>query len=601
MMVNILNHHDVRSKKRLATVGGMFLYYYTSCLFSTVHGFTPAAFHHDEVILALSRPSSFVARDIWNRHETCGVFHRATHATTTTTVRPMTISMEYAQTNDPTTPEDKSSSNLTTQPLFSDMFDCLVGTSSSSSSSSECALQLIQSEENSDERGLFLTRDMPADSMLLSIPLSSCLCDDSPPEWFYEKIEHPSSSSIHSDNNNDNDDGENMMMEEEVSALLSDDSNNHLHNPSQWATRLAASILDLQQLSKEKEDDNAGLLRGQKQWLSMLPNPSLLRASLPVHWTDETLSEARSCALELAVDSAYFARAEAVNTLMDGLLRRRPRHTHDNNNNNNKEEERRRCHDALDIVQTRTCRVDRLNGLHPPMRLLAPIFDFINHSANSNASFRLEQQEEEAFLVVRATRDMSRGEEVFLNYGENAHPAWKCLASYGFVPELSDEENDEEDQNVAEVFMDGVRYEVGRHTVPFEMVEAAAISLREEEEDDDAGCDNDNTNNEEENPLTPAVALRIAKRISDVGYDMLLENAKQKRPQEVVVLDKGEVNLSSAAEIRASSLAAFLRFSQHRVLLACAKGLEDYAVRSMGLGGNTNIHNNNEEKDDDYQ
>jgi hypothetical protein len=55
---------------------------------------------------------------------------------------------------------------------------------------------------------------------------------------------------------------------------------------------------------------------GHKLWLSMLPDPDLLQASLPVHWDDDTVQSARYTALELASDSAYFARAQGIEELV---------------------------------------------------------------------------------------------------------------------------------------------------------------------------------------------------------------------------------------------------------------------------------------------
>jgi len=459
------------------------------------------------------------------------------------------------------------------------------------------------------ERGILLTRDVKRDAAILSIPLSSCLCDDSPPDWFYAENPDEMTDSVSDEKNNENkmefdknaNDNENDNLMEE---LLADHTNHHLHNPSQWATRLAASLLDLQySSSKSKKLDKRQ--KGLAQWLSMGPNPSSLRASLPVHWSDNALSKARCCALELAVDSAYFARAEAVDALLDGLRRRNRKR---GDTDNALEEEgimAAQCHASLDFVQTRVCRVDRLNGLHPPMRILAPIFDFINHggangSKSANASFKLEknpvsmdndldeneaadEQENNAYLVVRASRDMKKGDEVLINYGESTRPAWRCLASYGFIPDDKDTDDEEDNGDVAEVFMDGIRYEVGKSTVPMDMVVAAAAAIAAENGEYD--IDDENSEHEEsENPLTATVALRIAKRVSDVAFDLLLENTKANAlPEQLDAYGEDDEDSETAAEIFASSLAASLRYSQHRVLMSCAMGLKDYAGQNMGF------------------
>lgn len=522
---------------------------------------------------------------------------------------------------------NKSFPTPTSATTLADLYECL-GAFSSAADSNEvqepllslsCGTASCPEEEN--ERGILVTQNVKRDSILLCIPLSSCLCDDSPPDWFY--AEEPSSET---NSNPSRGSFYNTVEDDILDSLITDNTNHHLHNPSQWAIRLAASLLDLQttctknNTSKNVDNKDNMRLTGLCKWLSMSPDPSLLRASLPVHWSDEALSKARCCALELAVDSAYFARAEAVDALLDGLRRRSSKRSRISTNIQNPvnvpvddelEDEgmmASKCHSALDFVQTRVCRVDRLNGLHPPMRLLVPIFDFINHGGSTgarraNASFRLEQQpdisksddEDEAFLVVRASRDMGKGEEVLINYGKSARPAWKCLASYGFVPAFDEEDDDEDDDNanIAEVFMDGMRYEVGKNTVPMEMVIAAAETMASENGDYDVNAEEntDKETNEDENEignsLTPQVALRIAKRVSDVAFDLLLENAHTNVNTNT---DQGEFTNEeedhdddgeSAAEIHASSLAASLRYSQHRVLMSCAMGLRDYAAQNM--------------------
>jgi hypothetical protein len=101
---------------------------------------------------------------------------------------------------------------------------------------------------------------------------------------------------------------------------------------------------------------------------------------------DEDMGSTKCTALELAIDSAYFAKATAVMTLMDELKQVLE------DNEDEKEalavvDLERKCHNALDIVQTRACRVERKCSedgaqLGPPLRILAPIFDFINHASS---------------------------------------------------------------------------------------------------------------------------------------------------------------------------------------------------------------------------
>lgn len=466
---------------------------------------------------------------------------------------------------------------------------------------------LLRLETSSDGvRGLYVTRRVERDEVLLRVPLSSCLRDDDPPSWLGGGVKEE--------------------------ATTRDSPGGNQLDPSGWPTRLAASLVELQ-LANKKGDTGSDTDEGKGLWLASLPDRKLLRASLPVHWSEDVLYSARCTALELAVDSAYFARADAVSDLVGGLKARRERQSQDANDEEyNEEDLQTLCHDALDIIQTRSCRVERRDGVQwgPPLRILAPVFDFINHGSArcsdrdgcANASFGLEgggiaddASNGSASLVVRATTTLEEGNEVLLDYGDSARPAWKCLASYGFVPEYdriplpgtergggeeSDEEvgaEVEEDENVAEVYMDGTRYEVGPSTVPYEMAEAAAASqeqtiltgtffsepLESVLYDDNQDSDLEDTlRGGEGGPsdgkgvggsiLTPAVALRIAKRVSDVAFQLLLE-------PDVGPNNGTDEETITAENVHAARLAASLRWSQHQILLACAVGLRDYVAR----------------------
>lgn len=279
-------------------------------------------------------------------------------------------------------------------------------------------------------RGVYLNRPVREGDIIFSIPLSSCLTDDTPPSWLTAKDVR--------------------------------------HNPNKWATRLSASLIDLQLRKQE------GLLdEGRELWLSLLPDEGYLRASLPVHWPEDILDSARCTALELAVDRSYFARAEATEDLIDAL---------DNcsfANGLQDEQLRDMCSNALDLVQTRTCRPvpedDNLRfNLGPPLRVLAPVFDFINHGSAicgggsvANAEFGLESSADETHIFIRAKSNLKEGEEILLDYGESARPAWNCLASYGFVPQQKlipapgqSTTDDDDDENLAEIYMNGLRFEV---------------------------------------------------------------------------------------------------------------------------------------------
>ncbi|KAL7442187.1 hypothetical protein ACHAXM_008649 [Skeletonema potamos] len=258
------------------------------------------------------------------------------------------------------------------------------------------------------ERGVCVYKPVKRGDVVLSIPIASCFRDDEPPRWY----EH--------------------LANDEATEDEHDITDYERYSPSGWASRLAASILDLELNNSEGEVHNENdLKRGREMWQSMLPDEDILRASLPVHWTEEMVGSTKCTALELAIDSAYFAQATAVMTLMDELKQVLE------DNEDEKEalavvDLERKCHNALDIVQTRACRVERKCSedgaqLGPPLRILAPIFDFINHASSrtsANAEFGVENEHmcdmHEAKLVVRALGDIGEGEEV-LNRNQSTH------------------------------------------------------------------------------------------------------------------------------------------------------------------------------------
>lgn len=418
----------------------------------------------------------------------------------------------------------------------------------SASSKQSVYLNFFTSDDGNIVRGVYLSQSVAAGETILSVPLSACLRDDEPPEWF------DCDGGNGSDNEDDDDD---------------DPLNPCLiagyYNPRGWATRLAASVIDLKL--------EATVEPATKLWLSLLPDPDVLRSTLPIHWPTPILQSACCAALELQVDAAFFARAQATQDLL-AALSRHPKAQHWD-----PVRLRRLCDDALDVVQTRSCRVasppqpEELSGVSPPwappLRLLAPVFDFLNHPCGGrpNAEFFLDDAGER--LVVRALRDLPTHEEVLIHYGDCTKPASKCLSSYGFVPSFEprdsgdgdeiDDDDDEIDlgdgpQHVAEVYIDGIRYEVGPETIPEDIVVAMSAEQLETVE------------------LTPEIAIRLASRLSDVAYQLLLDPRNRSSDAE------GEAE--TPGEVVSAKLAASLRWNQHRVLLACALGLRDWAVDS---------------------
>lgn len=245
---------------------------------------------------------------------------------------------------------------------------------------------LYLSTANGGERGVCLQKPIKEGDVILSIPISSCFRDDEPPRW-YER------TSSTSNNENDNE----MVVPADDEGMEHDITDYERYNPSAWASRLAASLLDLEintNTNNKKYDngDSANIIDedlqfGRTIWQSMLPPKDILRASLPVHWGEEVLSTSKCTALEMAVDSAYFARASTVLELSHqlkgaleddefGALQEAVEHDELGECGNNDEgyleemllqqkvdddvvdivldmeELQRKCHDALDIVST---------------------------------------------------------------------------------------------------------------------------------------------------------------------------------------------------------------------------------------------------------
>ena len=283
---------------------------------------------------------------------------------------------------------------------------------------------LLYLTTNSDGvRGAFVSRPVEEGEIVLRLPLTSCIRDSCAPSWF---------------------------------AVQNSD----------WAARLAASMVEIRLDGTSSFSAEVG--EGLSFWLSMLPDERLLRASLPVHWSEETLANAKCTALEVAAGSSYFAREEAASDLVSQL-----QESHCLDGLFEVDHLNALAHAALDVVQTRSCQLESEDGAQwgPPLHVVAPIFDFFNHASSSgsgdgyaNASFQLERD----WLVVRARRKIGESEEVLLDYGVHARPQWNCLNHYGFVPASRDIDEDDQynegdwdnHENVAEVFIAGNRFEV---------------------------------------------------------------------------------------------------------------------------------------------
>lgn len=385
-------------------------------------------------------------------------------------------------------------------------------------------------------RGVCVKDPVSKGDVVLSIPIANCFRDDQPPDWFIQFTEDD------------------------------DVTDYERYDPSAWYIRLAASLLDMD-LGR---DADSNLKMGREMWKSLLPDKNMLRASLPVHWDEELIATTRCTELEVAVDNLFFSRGNAVLAIVDKLGLYLKEHKADFDEG----ELKQMCEDALDMVQTRACKVERKTDegsqWGPPLRLLAPVFDFINHASSktlgkymANAEFHLEDEEfgdmHKAKLVVRATKDISNDEEVFIDYGDSARPAWKCLNSYGFVPEYDPKHDVTEDgfvENVAELWMNGLRFEVDPRSIPFDLVE---VGKEQAMLDGDLAIETDIN----DGALSPAVVKAIAKRSSEAALHLLL----------VPDISNGD---NDSPEFRHSAkLAVALRKSQYKVLETFTDNLKD--------------------------
>lgn len=106
------------------------------------------------------------------------------------------------------------------------------------------------------------------------------------------------------------------------------------------------------------------------------------------------------------------------------------------------------------------------------------------------------------------------------------------------------------------------------------MVEASVIAIAEEQTSviDQRMTDIAFDDFGDASLLTPDVAIPIAKRLSEVAFQLILEPGAELESE-----THGEAKDVAAAEVVAAELAANLRWSQFNVLLACADAMREYA------------------------
>uniref|UniRef100_A0A448ZK75 SET domain-containing protein n=1 Tax=Pseudo-nitzschia multistriata TaxID=183589 RepID=A0A448ZK75_9STRA len=383
---------------------------------------------------------------------------------------------------------------------------------------------LLRLDSNNGIRGVYANKSLKEGEILLKMPLSSCLRDDQPPLWLLEHQQQDQSEE-----------------ESSESALLIQD----------WVTRLAACVLEKQHEQKIKKEADC-LDRATQAWLKLLPSRSLLRQFLPIHWPESILSETNYMPLELAVDSAYFARAAPMGDLMGAIP---------SSYCNNGGEIQDTIEWALDLVQTRSCRCalrfsgESTGGDVKDLRVLVPVFDMINHSPEPNAEFFRKDD----YMMVQALRDIAADDQVCISYGGSTVPAWRRLFSYGFC-DTSGGDGDGfavyEDDTVEIVLEDRFRFEVSPTEIPGELIQYQAQQA--------AGIDSDEPLDIE---LTPEIGLAIVDHLTNAAA-----NSKRKRDEAInAATNSSEESLSVPLR-----LVGDLHESHRRTLLTCAGGLREY-------------------------
>ena len=197
-----------------------------------------------------------------------------------------------------------------------------------------------------------------------------------------------------------------------------------------------------------------------------------LRASLPVHWTDELLAEGESSSVAAMADLATEARRAKAwrDDQWLALTRQQQQQSSDiivdNNGLPGSSVTREEFDWALDCVQTRNCRVGNSgdssssSSSDDTSNVLAPFFDLMNHDPSVNSVFFLSEEHDNdnheslahtssMMLCVRYEgHGVSSGGDVCLNYrnvnnavGEGDTSEQPVLFgldyylfSYGFVP-----------------------------------------------------------------------------------------------------------------------------------------------------------------------
>jgi hypothetical protein len=369
-------------------------------------------------------------------------------------------------------------------------------------------------------RGVYMNEAVQQGDLLLQIPLSSCLRDDESPSWLQQ-----------------------LEQEEQID----DDNNNDVVQIQGWVTRLAASLLDAQNNINELPN------KGVQEWLRLMPSDTSLRNSLPIYWSDSILQSTECRKLELAVDSAYFARVEPLADLSAAAAAGTTQ---------------AEIEYALDLVQTRAFRWstndennednnnnndDSSSVVSDHLRVMVPVFDLMNHHYEPNAEFFRKGD----YMTLRALRDIEADKEVLVHYGSSTMPVWKCLFSYGFIPSI----DEVYEHNTAEIIIvdddDDCtnRFEVSPTEIPFELVQYYTKNLGYKEDIEN---------------------VEFTSEIGRVIVEQLETSIKALEKITTVVNDDDKNIQNSESSYLSLQLVKDLQESHRRTLVTCVEGLKEY-------------------------
>jgi len=343
-------------------------------------------------------------------------------------------------------------------------------------------------------RGIYASSNFQNNQILLRVPLEACLRDDQPPKWLSSK-----------DDSNKDPTGETFVSVEP------------------WVTTLAANLLDLRFFQASSD--------ATKQWLNLLPKN--LREVLPIYWKEEWLKKCGSQQLCMAVDAAQHARSNLVDTILESLPKSDSSKCHISRSD---------VEEAVDLVQTRSVRAE--SSTNQNIRLLVPIVDMINHDPEPNARFVLQ----DGYVLVLATQNIAANSEVLIDYGASTRPAWRCLFSYGFVPNG----DDIYETDLAEIPLEpGDRVmEVGPTELPSELVYYEASRLKK---------------------IGPDGAFEFDASIGQSIVDRLVSKAQTLASE---IGDEDD-------ETVVYKLIRDLKESNRRTLLVCAGGLREFLEEGL--------------------